>query len=157
MAISSLSLDPSWRDYTGVWNALVEPLMAPIEESRCHAPRFVLIPDQQAQVISASGKIEYNFRLVPGSLLLGMWTTDAATAVQLKDLNIGHEFFQEPMNPQYLQTLGAEQGRFPSFFLFPAPHPVVGDGLFMLEAWGPAGNEYFAVLQVAEVTDCPVR
>jgi len=61
MALSTLALDSSWRDYYAMWNPLIEPLHAPIEESVCHAPRYALIPDVQHQTIPASGKIEYNF------------------------------------------------------------------------------------------------
>jgi hypothetical protein len=41
--------------------------------------------------------------------------------------------------------------------LLPCPWPVVGEGLFTLEAWGTPGANFVMVLKVAEVTDCPVR
>lgn len=157
MAISSLALDPSWRDYTGQYNALVEPSFAPLEESMCHAPRYCLVPDNQHQTIPAGGKISYNFHLVPGSVIVGFWINDAATAVQLTDIELQHEFFQEPLNSALMQTAGPSKGRMPSMTLLPCPHPVVGDGLFMFEAWGTPGDQVVMILAVAEVTDCPVR
>jgi len=173
MALSTLALDSSWRDYYAMWNPLIEPLHAPIEESVCHAPRYALIPDVQHQTIPASGKIEYNFYLVPGSLIVGFWVTVGNNAlgfgqtfpgnsgnhftVQLKDIGLDHLFFQEPSQTDFLQTNGAQFGRFPSYTLLPAPHPVVGDAFFSLEVWGTPGDQFAMVLLVAEVTDCPVR
>ncbi len=141
MARSSLALDPSWRDYYGDWSALVEPLMAPIEESACHAPRFALIPDVPHQIIPASGKIEYNFFLVPGSLIVGFWVMGSTTlpgnsqntfAIALRDVELEHDFFQEPSTTDFLRTEGAQFGRFPSMTLLPCPHPVVGEATRLL-------------------------
>jgi hypothetical protein len=162
MARSSLALDSCWRDLYGNWNALVEPLMAPIEDSVCHAPRYVLLPDPEHANIQPSGKLEYNFRLVPGSLIVGLWVPtpvegDQPFVIQLTDIDLEHQFFQEPVNCQFLNTLGAQFGRFPSVTLLPCPHPVVGDAFFSLEVWGTAQALFNMVLLVAEVTDCPVR
>ena len=156
MARSSLALDSSWVDYYGDWSALIEPLMAPIEESRCHAPRYALIPDANHQTIPAGGKQEFNFRLVPGSIIVGFWVTSGFT-IQLRDIDLEHDFFQEPLKSDYLVTQGAQFGRFPSITLLPTPHPVVGDALFSLDVWGPVGSQFVMILLVAEVTDCPVR
>lgn len=160
--ISSLALDSSWRDYWGQWNSQNEPLAAPLEQSLCHAPRYALIPAVELQVIPAGGKIGYNFRLVPGSLIWGFWIVDSARedtdyVVQITDVNLGHKLFQEPTTGFELQTQGGELARFPSFTMLPTPHPVVGEGLFTLEAWGTPGNRFYMVLGVAEVTDCQVR
>lgn len=166
MARSALALDSCWRDYSAMWNALIEPLMAPIEESICHAPRFALIPDVQNQIIPAGGKIEYNFHLVPGSLIMGFWVTGKTTyttnsgnpfTIQLTDIDLEHQFFQEPSQTDFLITAGASLGRFPSMTLLPTPHPCVGDSLFSLECWGTPNDQFVMILAVAEVTDCPVR
>jgi hypothetical protein len=156
MARSSLALDSSWVDYYGDWNALVEPLMAPIEDSTCHAPRYALIPDVNHQVVPSGGKIEFNFRLVPGSIIWGFLLKPGFT-IQLRDIDLEHDFFQEPLVSDFLVTKGAQFGRFPSYTLLPCPHPVVGDALFSLEAWGTVGTTFQMILLVAEVTDCPVR
>jgi hypothetical protein len=166
LARSSLSLDACWRDYYGMWNPYVEPLFAPIEESICHAPRYALIPDVEHQLMPDGGKIEYNFHLVPGSLIVGFWVTTSTNypgnsgnnfAIQLRDIELEHNFFQDPSDTDFLVTEGAQFGRFPSITLLPCPHPVAGDGLFSLEVWGTPGDTFVMVLLVAEVTDCPVR
>ena len=156
MARSSLALDASWVDYSADWSALVEPQFAPIEDSLCHAPRYALLPDAKHQVIPSGGKIEFNFHLVPGSLIVGFWLTDGFV-IQLRDIDLEHDFFQEPVSTSFLITKGAQFGRFPSGTLLPSPHPVVGDALFSLEVWGTVGTQFQMILLVAEVTDCPVR
>ena len=158
MSVSSLSLTSAWRDYWAMWNALVEPQLAPLEQSVCHAPRLVLLPDVSHQIVPASGKIEYNFHLVPGSLIWGMWlAADQSYAIQITDVELGHQFFQEPVSINLLFTRGAEAGAMPTPTLLPTPHPVVGDGLFSFEAWATPASTVLMMLGVAEVTDCPVR
>ena len=156
MARSSLALDSSWVDYDANWNALVEPLFAPIEDSLCHAPRYVLLPDTNHQTVPSGGKIEFNFHLVAGSLIVGLWVVPGFT-IRLTDIDLEHELFQEPVNTDFLITKGAQFGRFPSITLLPCPHPVVGDAFFSLEVWGTVGSVFTMILLVAEVTDCPVR
>lgn len=156
MSVSSLALNSTWRDYWGMWNPLVECFLAPLELSECHAPRFVVLPQLNLQTLPASGYMQYNFHLVPGSLIWGMFpTNNSQIAVQLTDVGLAHAFFQEPISADQLAT--AQAGAY-----FPAatlinPHPVTGDGLFTFEAWGPAGAVFVMLLGVAEVTDCPVR
>jgi hypothetical protein len=160
MSVSSLALDTSWRDYYGMWAPFVEPLVAPIDESTCHAPRLALVPDILHQVVPASGKIRFNFHLVSGSLIWGFYGggfSNNQMAVQLTDVNLGHQFFQDPVTVEFLNTFGAGQGRFQGYTILPTPHPVVGDGLFTLEVWGEPGDVAELVLLVAEVTTCPVK
>jgi len=73
MSLSSLALDSSWRDAFAAWNPTIAPLLDPLELSKCHAPRYAMVPDAQSQVIPDSGKIEYNFFLPVGSLVWGFW------------------------------------------------------------------------------------
>lgn len=157
MSVSSLALFSSWRDFSGDWNSLVEPQIAPLESSTCHAPRFALLPDVSHNTIPASGKIEYNFHLPAGSLIFGMWAANLDYAIQLTDIGLGHQFFQDPLRVRLVFTPGALQSRIPSQTLLPCPHPVVGDGLFSFEAWGDPGDTVVLLLGVAEVTECPVR
>lgn len=160
MSMTSLALYSCWRDYYGMYNAYIEPQFAPLESSKCHMPRLALAPDVQHMTIPASGKITYNFHLVPGSLIWGLWITPDAfndnPAIQLTDVSMNHQFFQEPVSAQFLISRQATQ-LFPSYTLLPTPHPVVGDGLFTLEVWGTPGTLFYLTLGVAEVTDCPVR
>lgn len=157
MALSSLALFSSWRDFSGDWNALVEPQIAPLEASSCHAPRFALIPDVSHNVIPDGGKIEYNFHLPAGSLIYALWVPNKSYAFQLTDVVLGHQFFQDPIRAALIFTAGALQGRIPGQMLLPTPHPVVGDGLFSFEAWGDSGDTVAVILGIAEVTQCPVR
>ena len=69
MSVSSLALDSTWRDHWGMWNPYIEPQMAPLEDSKCHAARLVVLPEVGFQVFPASGKIEYNFHLPAGSII----------------------------------------------------------------------------------------
>lgn len=162
MSVSSLALWPSWRDYWGMWNAAMEPYLSPLELSQCHAPRFAVLPQIAQQTIPASGKVEYNFRLEPGSIIWGLFPLNTSTdgfsgpiTVQLRDIGLGHDFFQSPLSTDQIQTSNAGDD-FPSETLIP-PYPVVGDGLFAFEMWGPVGAVFVMLLGVAEVTDCPVR
>ena|SRR5579871_3483648 len=156
MSVSSLALDSGWVHYVGDWSSRVEPRLAPIDKNLCYAPRLALIPSTDKQVIPSGGKIQFNFFLVSGSLIWGWWLLPGFQ-MQLTDLNIEHEFCQEPATTDFMITVGAQFGRFISPTLFPTPHPVVGDGLFQLEAWGPPNSVFYAVLGVAEVTKCQVR
>jgi hypothetical protein len=157
MSVSSLALNSDWRDYWGDWNALVEPWFAPLEKSMCHAPRFVILPELEQATFPTSGYIQYNFHLPPGSIIWGLYLTfDTTVSIQLTDVSLGHQFFQEPITAD--QVAPAQFFNFlDSFVLLPAPHQVVGDGLFSYEAWGVAGAFYPIMLGVAEVTSCPVR
>lgn len=158
MSVSTLALDSSWRDYVGMWNSFVEPQCAPLEESSCHASRFAVIPAIEQQIVPASGKINYNFQLPAGSLVWGFWLVLSPDfVIQLTAVDLGHKLFQEPAAAAQLITQGSDRGRYPSFTLLPCPLPVVGEGLFTLEAWGTPGDRFYMVLGVAEVTDCPVR
>lgn len=155
MSLSTLALDSSWVDYYASWNSFVEPLLAPLEDSDCHAPRLALVPDISKQIVPASGKITYNFHLLPGSFIVGFWLLPGVDgALQITDVNLGHKFFQEPANTLLLQTPGVAGALYPSFTLLPTPHPIVGDGLFTAEFWGTPGGRFYMVLLVAEVSDC---
>jgi hypothetical protein len=157
MSVSSLTLFSSWRDYWADYGSFVEPLIAPIESSTCHANRYGLVPDVSHQTIPASGYTQYNFHLPVGSLIWGLFPANKDYAVQLTDVSMGHRFFQEPLQVSLLFTAGGLNAQMPAQFLLPSPHPVVGDGLFTFEVWGDVGTTVVMILGVAEVTDCPVR
>lgn len=159
--ITPLILDAAWRDYWGQYNPPAAAQMQPLELSTCYRPRIVLCPDSAHQIVPQSGKIEYAFSLKPGSLVWGMLLSDeSASALQLTDVNLGHKFFQEPIAESLLTLLQTGLGStvtiddFPPFILLPCPHPVVGDGLFMFEAWAAIGVRVQVLLLVAEVYEC---
>ena len=157
MSITSLGLDSSWRDYWGMWNPSIEPYMAPLERSKCHAPRWAFIPSEDKGIFDVSGKITYNFHLVPGSVIWGLMSMP--NTVQLTDVGTGHQLFQEPVGAFITGDPISAQlgGNIPSFFLLPCPWPVTGDGLFTLEAWGTVDARFVMLLGIAEVTDCVVK
>lgn len=162
MSVSSLALSPTWRDYSGVWNSHVLPLVAPLEFSNCHMARLVALPSVENMVIPSSGKILYNFHLPVGSIIWGIQALDIAvgglafkpTAIQLTDLSLDHKFFNEPIDPGLVQSLSFRFGLWDAFTPFAAPHPVVGEGAFSFEVWGPVAAFYWANLLVCEVVDC---
>jgi hypothetical protein len=160
--ITPLQLDAAWRDYWGGYNPPAAAQMQPLELSDCYRPRLVLLPDALNQIVPQSGKIEYSFTLKPGSLIWGMLLSPVgASTLQLTDVNMGHKFFQQPVQ-EALLTLQQSPGLgspvvvtdFPRYLLFPCPHPVVGDGLFMFEAWTTIGIRVQIILLVAEVYEC---
>jgi hypothetical protein len=150
---------PSWSEAWGLWNARCMAALAWLERSACLKGRYAVSPAREYQVIPASGYLSANVRLVPGSVVWGIAFPDNGGALtdvgfQLTDLQMGHQFFQEPLSVSSLTPLGRREGWFESFVLFPCPHPVVGDGLFRVEFWGPSGTRVFVVLGVAEVATC---
>jgi hypothetical protein len=159
MSVSSLSLFGVWRDYWGMWSALVEPNIAPLDAAGCYYPRLILLPEVSQQTVPASGKVEYNFRLPAGSILWGMFAPKPSVdwTVQLTDVTLGHQFFQEPINVSQLFTNGPQVGEMPAVTLFATPHPVVGDGLFTFEAWAEPASTVLMMIGSAEVSDCPVK
>jgi hypothetical protein len=114
-----------------------------------------MIPSESEGIFGASGKITYNFHLVPGSLIWGLMTMD--NTVQLTDVGTGHALFQEPVGGFVAGVKGRQFGNIPSFFLLPTPWPVTGTGLWTLEAWGAEASRFVMLLGVAEVVDCVVR
>ena len=159
--ITPLQLDASWRDYWGQFNPPAAAQMQPLELSDCYRPRIVLCPDSAHQIVPQAGKIEYAFSLKPGSLIWGLLLSDdASTALQLTDVNLGHKFFQEPISEELLTLQQDGLGStvvvddFPRYTLLTCPHPVVGDGLFMFEAWATIGIRVQVLLLVAEVYEC---
>jgi hypothetical protein len=139
-----------------MYNPLMEAWIEALGTSDCHDPRIVLAPSIDQQFFPDSGKITYNFHLVPGSIIWGLFPmTSGELTMQLTDIEIGHALFQEPVQCAMLLTRGVFEGRFPSYLLLPSPWPVVGDGLFTLEVWGPPASRFYMLLGVAEVSVCP--
>jgi hypothetical protein len=157
MSLTTPTLDSAWVDYYGDWESSIEPLFAPLEDSGCHAPRLALVPDIASQLVPLSGKITYNFHLVPGSFIKGFWLTPGLTgSLQITDVNLGHKFFQEPADVTLMNAAASavEGARFQSGVTIPTPHPVVGDGLFTLEFWGTVASRFYIIFEIAEVSDC---
>lgn len=150
---------PSWSETWGSWNGRCMAALDWLERVACLKGRYAVAPSREFQEIPASGQISYNLRLIPGSVIWGFAFPNGGGAMtdvslQITDLQLGHQFFQEPVSLSSLTPAGRREGWFESFVLFPCPHPVVGDGLFRVELWGPVGDIAFVVLGVAEVSQC---
>lgn len=162
--ITPLNLDANWREYWGQFYPPAAAQLQPLELAGCYRPRMVLLPDLASQVVPDSGKIEYAFSLKAGSIVWGLYAYKSdTTAVQITDVNLGHKFFQEPVRLKFLTMqepgLGTQVDLAVDFesmpyLLLPGPHPVVGDGLFLFEAWQTIATRICIVLLVAEVYVC---
>lgn len=156
---NSFEILPSWSESWGLWNARCMAALAWLERVACLKGRYAVVPGREFQTIPQSGYLSSNLRLAPGSVVWGMCLPNnggslSNVAMQLTDLQLGHQFFQEPLSVSSLTPTGRREGWFESFVLFPCPHPVVGDGLFRVEFWGPAGQTVFLLLGVAETAAC---
>lgn len=150
---------PSWSDTWGSWNSRALAALDWLERVSCLKCRYALAPSLEFQAIPAAGYLSYNLRLVPGSVVWGFALPDNGAdldtvSLQITDLSLGHQFFQEPLMLSSLTPLGRRQGWFEAFNLLPVPHPVTGDGLIRVEFWGPVGETVFLIFGVAEVAAC---
>jgi hypothetical protein len=160
--ISPFQLDTAWRDYWNLWGPPSNAQISPIADSKCYLPRMRMVPDTSTQIMSASGKIEYNFVVAPGSIMWAIWAGPSANlpfTFQLTDVAIGHRLFQEPCSTQSLPNSNnavssGGQISAANYALLPTPWPVVGDGLFTCEIWGTPLSRYFLILGFAEVNEC---
>jgi hypothetical protein len=165
LALSPLEQDPLTRPYYGQWDAYAIAQLAPLAKRiDCYTIKFYKAPASADELIPAYGYVACGLHLPPGGIIFGFFlpalvstSNPPAYNVQITDLNLNHKFWDEPVpsiflgnyKPEYLtadalQTAGLVSS-FPS--LWDAPHPVVGDGLFLFEFWdttggtsGPAGS-----------------
>ena len=73
--INPLNLSATWRDYWGMYNPPAVAQVAPLDNLACFRPRWLLLPDAKSEIVPASGKIDYNFFIKPGSILWGLRTS----------------------------------------------------------------------------------
>lgn len=179
--ISPLQLDPLTRDYYAHWDAYAIGQLAPLARRKdCYQPKFYKAPATSDELILANQYAAYGLHITPGSIIFGFYcpalvstSLPPAYNVQITDKSLEHKFWDEPIpsiflgnyKPTYLtadplQSAGLIAS-FPS--LLSAPHPVVGDGLFLLEFWdttggtnGPAGSaqRIELVIGVLEAKEC---
>lgn len=153
--LTTLQLDTASTDFWGNYNASAIARMGDaMERKGCLLPRFALVPGQGLQTIPGSGKIVYNFRLTPGSAIWGLWPLSSPGLFNITDVCLQHMLFQDPLENARAFTLGGDTADWPSFTLLPSPWPVLGDGLFTLDAWGTPGDLAYFVLGVAELPPC---
>lgn len=163
LALSPLELDPLTRPYYGQIDAYIIAQLAPLAKRLdCYTIKFYKAPASADELISAFGYAAYGLHITPGAIIFGFFLpalvatgNPAQFNVQITDTNfyVGgkpYTFWDEPVasiflgnyKPAYLtadplQTTG-QVSSFPT--LFDAPHPVVGDGLFLVEIWDTLGG-----------------
>lgn len=157
--VNPLALASSWSDQWGVWSPRAAAASMWLEDEPCLYFRLGLAPETAKQVIPASGYLDYNLRLVPGSVVYKLWTPNVSSVqCQISDIALGHDLFQEPVELNSLYT-DFRTGRFSSGFLLPMPHPIVddgsGSGMLRVQFWGAAGTRVFVCFGGGEVASCP--
>lgn len=156
--ITSLTLPVTWRDWWGMYRPAAVAQFGQLAQSGCHRPRYALLPaDQTIAIVPPGKRIEYGFRLKPGSVIWGFYAASQSFLVQLTDVQFNHRFFQEPFDLTLLAPPAPPTDPALSWMPLPCPHPVTGDGLFVFEAWNTSGgaSRVSLVLGVAEVDECP--
>lgn len=136
--INALQLWPFYRDTWGYFDAMVNPLFAPLDHNPCYRPKYYEVPDVTQQLMSradtaaAPAYQQYTLRVVPGSLLVGYLNDDDAPifTVLMTDLATGIKLWDAPISNYFLTN---NNNGYPS--LICSPYPVVGDGLFTVELW----------------------
>jgi len=147
--LNSLQLIPTYRDTWGYYDAMVNPIFAPLDHNPCYKPKLYEVPDVSVQLMSpldlpgAPAYQQYTLRVVPGTLLVG-WLNDdnrPLFTVQISDISTGHKIWDSPISNLFLTN---NLDEYPS--LLCSPYPVVGAGLFNVELWVDPG--------VRETTRC---
>lgn len=170
LAISPLELDQLTRPYYGHWDAYQIAQLAPLADEDCYQPKWYKAPASADEVIAAKGYASYGLKITPGSLIWSvsvpaLLSTGAPPQfnVQIQDVSLQHYFWSEPIpsfflgnfKPAYLSASPLEatglECSFPN--LWPAVHPVVGSGTFLVELWNPtdAAQRVELVFGVLEV------
>lgn len=156
--ISPLQLDPLTRDYYAHWDAYAIGQLAPLARYLdCYAAKFYKAPASQDELIPANQYAAYGLHITPGSIIFGFYCpalvstgNPPAYNVEITDIALKHKFWDEPIpsiflgnyKPTYLTADPLQANgliaTFPS--LLSAPHPVVGEGLFLCEFWDTTGG-----------------
>jgi hypothetical protein len=104
-------------------------------------------PSEAQQVMLDKTYVAYGLKFTPGSIIWGIFQDTSQTfAVQITDQTLKHKFFSEPaqslfVSNQHPVAFGAYVNIYSnSANLLDAPHPVTGDGLFLVEIWNNSGN-----------------
>lgn len=153
--ISPLSLDCLTRDYYGSYDAAIIAQLAPLAENVCYQPKLYRSPSVSNEVIAASGYASHGLKITPGAIIYGFYLPPSSPSsnlpgrfnVQVRDQSLRHDWFDQPVpsyflgncKPTYLSVSQDVVGSFPN--LLPAPYPVVGNGLFLVQLWETSGSQ----------------
>jgi hypothetical protein len=139
-------------EYAATWGNVYARLaerMAPLGLSGFLRPRLFPVPEWNQRVIPHGGHVEASIVLVPGSFVWGILNapfyllsavTDQHFVVQITDVSLRHKLFSEPVPAEFFQRApavavasAAQCSKIP--WLFEAPYPVTGSGLFVVDFW----------------------
>jgi hypothetical protein len=160
--LNSLQLVPHYRDTWGYYDAMVNPIFAPLDHNVCYKPKLYEVPDLSVQLMDptdATGPSyqQYTLRIVPGSLIIGFLNDDDTPlfTLQITDLATGLRFWDQPISNYFISNNFNE---YPN--LLSSPWPVVGRGLFNVELWDDPTNRFppdrnCFTMMVAEAQRCP--
>ena len=155
--ISPLSLNQLTRDTWGSYDAAAIAQLAGLAEDQCYSLKLYKAPADNQELIPGvgagqQGYVAYGLRITPGSIIVGYQlaavpnvendpaaSVPAAFTVQITDQSLQHKFFDDPVsslflsnyNPTCESNVAVQAGTSENFLA--APHPVTGNGLFLVE------------------------
>ena len=147
LPISILSLDQLTRDYWGSFDPAVIAQLAPLANEECYQPKIYKAPSEAEELMADKAYVAYGLKIQPGSIIWGVFLDTSQTfAVQITDQTLKHELFSEPVSSIFLSNnhpvaFSPSQNIFSNAANFlDAPHPVTGDGLFLVQIWNDSGS-----------------
>lgn len=152
--VTPLQIDAYTRDQWQEFDALAIAQIAPLAYSDCYRPRLYIGLDKAEWLVDGAGAPQFGMHIQPGSLICGVYvganfTASPSWMMQVTDESMGLDFFSDPISQAFLSN---QKGRnYP--YLFSAPRPVVGDGLFTVSLWNQLNTPQlivpvFGVLEV---------
>ena len=150
--VSPLSLDPLTRDYWGSFDAAAIAQLAELAADDCYQLKFYKAPSIAEENMAVNAYVAYGLKITSGSLIFGIYNpvfagdnTTLTYDLQITDQQLNHQFWSEPVpsalisnfKPTFASDGPVNCGSFP--YLFNAPYPVVGEGLFLVEIWNTSG------------------
>ncbi len=153
--VSPLSLDCLTRDTYGSFDAAIIAQLAPLCENDCYQPKIYRAPAVSDEVFAANQYQSFGLKITPGAIIYGFYLPPSSPTsnlpgafnVQITDQSLKHAFWDQPVasyflannKPTYLAVSQNVIGSAPNYL--DAPHPVVGNGLFLVEIWETSGAQ----------------
>lgn len=157
--INSLSSFPFYRETWGAFDPLAIAQISPLAYDECYDPKYYKAPDDANEVMANGAYLKYGLEITPGSIIWGIYHPPATGGLdvpgfvfKITDTSLGIELFDLPTPDTFVTN--EQTGKFP--WLFCAPYPVVGTGLFNVEFWNNSGGDLRVnlILGVCEVRTC---
>lgn len=149
--ITPLQIDSYTRDMWSEFDALAIAQLAPLAYDPCYRPRVYVGLDIDAQFVPAREYRSYGLRIPRGSLIYGFYcgtpVTPSPWNIQITDLSLDDAngrpctFWSSPVSQNFVSN---QKGpNYPN--LRPAPHPVTGNGNFLVEVWSQLDTDQWIV------------